>query len=328
MSARRSSSAVGPARRSPPQARRSSRARAPRSRRSKTGGAPSRRSPGSPRATCASAPAPRLYLRPAADARALPRELPRRPHRSPRGARRRAPRRDSDRRARFGHRDARRARRARRVRSARPGLRREKWRSDELVLVAAPAMNPRTAPMVTFAPGRLHARSSLTRHFADVPIAMELGSIAAIKGHARRRGHRAREPRGRGARRGRRTAPRRERRAHSSGARFRARAPRPGLDSAGRGAAPAPAPRGRTRALIGSRRSVRRVFVAVVRLLVDRLERDALRLDGDELQAAQAPGRRRDLAFEPGRPRRVAVVGTPCRPRRSTERPATATACR
>lgn len=70
------------------------------------------------------------------------------------------------------------------LRSARPGLRREKWRSDELVLVAAPGVDAATAPMVTFAPGA-STRELVDRHFPEVPVAMELGGIAAIKGHTR-----------------------------------------------------------------------------------------------------------------------------------------------
>lgn len=70
------------------------------------------------------------------------------------------------------------------LRSARPGLRREKWRTDEVVLVAAPEVDAASAPMVTFAPGA-STRELVERHFPEVPIAMELGSIAAIKGNVR-----------------------------------------------------------------------------------------------------------------------------------------------
>ncbi len=70
------------------------------------------------------------------------------------------------------------------LRSARPALRREKWLTDELVLVSAPGVDTVRAPMVTFAPGA-STRELVDRHFPEIPIAMELGSIAAIKGHTR-----------------------------------------------------------------------------------------------------------------------------------------------
>lgn len=70
------------------------------------------------------------------------------------------------------------------LRSARPGLRRERFRTDELVLVAAPDVDVAHAPMVTFA-ASASTRELVDRHFPEVPIAMELGSIAAIKGHVR-----------------------------------------------------------------------------------------------------------------------------------------------
>jgi DNA-binding transcriptional LysR family regulator len=70
------------------------------------------------------------------------------------------------------------------LRAARGGLVREKWLDDELVLVGAPGIDARTAPLVTFARGAT-TRTLVDQHFAGVPIAMELGSIAAIKGNTR-----------------------------------------------------------------------------------------------------------------------------------------------
>lgn len=70
------------------------------------------------------------------------------------------------------------------VRAARSGLAREKWLDDELVLVGAPGIDAKTAPLVTFAHG--HAtRAIVDRNFPTIPIAMELGSIAAVKGNTR-----------------------------------------------------------------------------------------------------------------------------------------------
>lgn len=76
------------------------------------------------------------------------------------------------------------ARRGDFLRTARSGLVREKWRDDEVVLVAAPGVDPKTAPMVTFARG-MTTRALVDQRFADVPIAMELGSIAAVKANTR-----------------------------------------------------------------------------------------------------------------------------------------------
>ncbi len=63
-------------------------------------------------------------------------------------------------------------------------LSREKWIDDELVLVGAPGVDPKTASIVTFARGAT-TRTLSDRLFPDVPIAMELGSIAAVKGNTR-----------------------------------------------------------------------------------------------------------------------------------------------
>jgi DNA-binding transcriptional LysR family regulator len=57
------------------------------------------------------------------------------------------------------------------------------WFEDELVLVRAPSLDPRGAPFVTFPLGG-STREMLDRHFPGVPIAMEIGSIAAIVAHA------------------------------------------------------------------------------------------------------------------------------------------------
>jgi DNA-binding transcriptional LysR family regulator len=70
------------------------------------------------------------------------------------------------------------------LRAARSGLAREKWLDDEIVLVGAPGVDPKTAPLVTFARGAT-TRTLVDQYFPDVPIAMELGSIAAVKGNTR-----------------------------------------------------------------------------------------------------------------------------------------------
>ena len=70
------------------------------------------------------------------------------------------------------------------MRAARSGLAREKWLDDELVLVGAPDVDPKTAPMVTFSHGAT-TRTLVDQYFPGVPIAMELGSIAAVKGNTR-----------------------------------------------------------------------------------------------------------------------------------------------
>ncbi|MBX3186365.1 MAG: LysR family transcriptional regulator [Labilithrix sp.] len=70
------------------------------------------------------------------------------------------------------------------VRAARSGLAREKWLDDEIVLVAAPGIEAKTAPLVTFAKGAT-TRTLADQHFPGVPIAMELGSFAAVKGNTR-----------------------------------------------------------------------------------------------------------------------------------------------
>ena len=71
------------------------------------------------------------------------------------------------------------------LRAARSGLAREKWIDDELVLVSAPGfVGLAGAPIVTFARGAT-TRALTDRYFPDRPIAMELGSIAAVKANTR-----------------------------------------------------------------------------------------------------------------------------------------------
>jgi len=70
------------------------------------------------------------------------------------------------------------------LRAARSGLVREKWTDDELVMVGAPGADPKTASLVTFARGAT-TRTLVDQYFPGVPIAMELGSIAAVKGNTR-----------------------------------------------------------------------------------------------------------------------------------------------
>ncbi|MDB4997185.1 MAG: Transcriptional regulator, LysR family [Myxococcaceae bacterium] len=68
--------------------------------------------------------------------------------------------------------------------AARSGLAREKWVDDEIVLVGAPGVDAKTAPLVTFSQGAT-TRTLVDHYFPGVPIAMELGSIAAVKGNTR-----------------------------------------------------------------------------------------------------------------------------------------------
>jgi DNA-binding transcriptional LysR family regulator len=63
-----------------------------------------------------------------------------------------------------------------------PGPGTETWLQDELVLVAAPGIEPAAAPHLTFPPGANH-RELLERHFPGVEIAMELSSLSAVRAH-------------------------------------------------------------------------------------------------------------------------------------------------
>ncbi|MCU0673886.1 MAG: LysR family transcriptional regulator [Myxococcota bacterium] len=58
------------------------------------------------------------------------------------------------------------------------------WRTDPLVLVCAPGVDPKTAPHVTFRRGAT-TRALFERFFPGAEIVMELGSIAAVKGNVR-----------------------------------------------------------------------------------------------------------------------------------------------
>jgi DNA-binding transcriptional LysR family regulator len=58
------------------------------------------------------------------------------------------------------------------------------WLLDELILVSAPNLSLSDPPFVTFGKGAT-TRQMLEHHFPDANIVMELGSIAAVKGHVR-----------------------------------------------------------------------------------------------------------------------------------------------
>lgn len=60
----------------------------------------------------------------------------------------------------------------------------EPFRTDELVLVHAPGIDPEAAPFVSFPVGTA-SRALLDRHFPGAPIAMELSSASALKGQLR-----------------------------------------------------------------------------------------------------------------------------------------------
>lgn len=60
----------------------------------------------------------------------------------------------------------------------------DEWFVDELVLVAAPEIDPTDAPFVTFRVGAT-TRALVEEHFPSAEIAMELGGIAAVKTHVR-----------------------------------------------------------------------------------------------------------------------------------------------
>jgi DNA-binding transcriptional LysR family regulator len=61
----------------------------------------------------------------------------------------------------------------------------ELWHVDELIVVASPELgHPERAPFLTFPKGST-SRALFERHFPGVPVVMELGSIAAVKGNVR-----------------------------------------------------------------------------------------------------------------------------------------------
>jgi DNA-binding transcriptional LysR family regulator len=60
----------------------------------------------------------------------------------------------------------------------------DRWRDDELIAVAGPGVDPASAGWITFAPGSPTRAMLLARH-PEAAIVMELGSIAAVLGHAR-----------------------------------------------------------------------------------------------------------------------------------------------
>ncbi len=60
----------------------------------------------------------------------------------------------------------------------------ELWRVDELILVAAPELELEGASYLTFRPGST-TRALFQATFPEADVVMELGSIAAVKGHVR-----------------------------------------------------------------------------------------------------------------------------------------------
>lgn len=60
----------------------------------------------------------------------------------------------------------------------------EPFRAEQVVLVAAPNVDARALPFISFAPGSA-VRAMQDRHFPGVEIAMELGSISTVKGSVR-----------------------------------------------------------------------------------------------------------------------------------------------
>lgn len=60
----------------------------------------------------------------------------------------------------------------------------EMFRDEQVVLVGAPGIDPRTLPFVAFAPGSA-VRALMDRDFPGVEIGMELGSISTVKGSVR-----------------------------------------------------------------------------------------------------------------------------------------------
>jgi DNA-binding transcriptional LysR family regulator len=64
------------------------------------------------------------------------------------------------------------------------GVHKEAWRRDRFVLVGNCAGAKASDPMITFKRGTT-TRAMVDRHFARSTVVMELGSIAAVKGHVR-----------------------------------------------------------------------------------------------------------------------------------------------
>lgn len=60
----------------------------------------------------------------------------------------------------------------------------EPWRVDELILVGAPGRRAKPEPFVTLRPGAT-TRRLLEQRFPEAEIAMELGSLSAVKGSVR-----------------------------------------------------------------------------------------------------------------------------------------------
>ncbi|HEY6558071.1 MAG TPA: LysR family transcriptional regulator [Polyangiaceae bacterium] len=60
----------------------------------------------------------------------------------------------------------------------------EPWQTDEFILVGAPSARNTAGPFITSLPGTT-TRAELDRHFPGATVVMELGSMAAIKGHVR-----------------------------------------------------------------------------------------------------------------------------------------------
>ena len=58
------------------------------------------------------------------------------------------------------------------------------WMDDELIVVASPKVDPRSAGFVTFPQGS-NTRELLKKYFGDVESVMELAGIAAVKGNVR-----------------------------------------------------------------------------------------------------------------------------------------------
>ncbi len=60
----------------------------------------------------------------------------------------------------------------------------DRWQEDELIVVAAPGLEPADAGWITFTTGS-PIRNLLAQHEPSARIVMELGSIAAVKGNVR-----------------------------------------------------------------------------------------------------------------------------------------------